>query len=435
MKIFWSWQSDRPGKISRHLVREALELAVDELNKDLAIEEPEREVSLDHDRKGVPGSPDLASVILEKIRGCDVFIADVTPVGETANKPPKKLMNPNVAIELGYALHTITDRRMIMVMNSHFGTNADLPFDLRHKAGPILYYLPTNATKGQIKEVKKQLAGELKAALREIVPVLRPPAVPFQEVAARISDPSRYYEPSQVLFMRRGGYREEAQPFRVAETPTVYLRVVPTKQTAQLKRADAYRLIRQGPNHLNPFYCHRSGSSFEQNEFGAIAFDADYEHGEIVSAAQLFLNHEIWAFNTVCLSPERRSHRSDGIGVPTLDVELTFAMFLPEYARFLNDDLGVSPPYRIEGGAFGTKGYVLFVPREEWGPIHDNHIRWSGTLANLDATVVDAVLLNIFEAFFDAGGRKRPDKLYGFPGDQPGTLPRYYSLVSNLGDK
>src|SRR5262245_33812561 len=83
MKIFWSWQSDHPGNISRHLVREALELSVESLNEELAIEEPEREATLDHDRKGVPGSPDLANVILEKIRASDVFVADVTPVGAT----------------------------------------------------------------------------------------------------------------------------------------------------------------------------------------------------------------------------------------------------------------------------------------------------------------------------------------------------------------
>lgn len=42
MKIFWSWQSDHPGAVSRHFVREALELAVASLNQELAIEEPER---------------------------------------------------------------------------------------------------------------------------------------------------------------------------------------------------------------------------------------------------------------------------------------------------------------------------------------------------------------------------------------------------------
>lgn len=180
MKIFWSWQSDHPGNISRHLVRSALELAVASLNEELAIEEPDREVSLDHDRKGVPGSPDLAAVILEKIRACDVFVADVTPVGATSNDPPKKLMNPNVAIELGYALHAISDRRLIMVMNTAFGARPDLPFDLQHKAGPIFYGLPSDATKDQISVARKQLVADLKVALREMLPELVAPAAPFQ---------------------------------------------------------------------------------------------------------------------------------------------------------------------------------------------------------------------------------------------------------------
>lgn len=171
MKIFWSWQSDHPGAISRHLVREALELAVASLNEELAIEEAEREVSLDHDRKGVPGSPDLVNVILEKIRGSDAFVADVTPVGATPDEPSKKLMNPNVAIELGYALHTITDRRTIMVLNAAYGARADLPFDLQHKAGPIFYTLAPDATKDQIKAVRKKLIADLKVPFATFYPL------------------------------------------------------------------------------------------------------------------------------------------------------------------------------------------------------------------------------------------------------------------------
>jgi hypothetical protein len=36
----------------------------------LAIDKQRLAVSLDHDRKGVSGMPDLANVIVEKIRGC-----------------------------------------------------------------------------------------------------------------------------------------------------------------------------------------------------------------------------------------------------------------------------------------------------------------------------------------------------------------------------
>jgi len=33
MKVFWSWQSDSPGKIGRHFVRDVLEEAIKELKE------------------------------------------------------------------------------------------------------------------------------------------------------------------------------------------------------------------------------------------------------------------------------------------------------------------------------------------------------------------------------------------------------------------
>lgn len=187
-------------------------------------------------------------------------------------------------------------------------------------------------------------------------------------------------------------------------------------------------MVRKGPNHLNPFYCERSGASFEPNTYGAIAFDADYDNGEIIAAAQLFLNREIWAFNTVLVRPDFVSKRSGRQGIPTLSVERSFAIMLREYLQVMHDKLGVPPPYRIEAGATGVKGRMIFMPsnyfESEWGPIQDNNVTWSGILTSIDAAAVDAALLKIFEAFFDAGACKRPDKLYGFPSDAPGANPR-----------
>ena len=427
MKIFWSWQSDHPGNISRHLVREALELAVASLNEELAVEEPEREASIDHDRKGVPGSPDLAAVILEKIRNSDILVADVTPVGTTPNDPAKKLMNPNVAIELGYALHSLTDRRMIMVMNTAFGGRADLPFDLQHKAGPIFYELLTSATKEEIKAVRKKLMADLKVALREMLPLLAPAAVSFTEAPHRNNDPARYFEAGEVLANRGGRRNGKPEVYTVAETPILYLRIVPTKLTQPLKRAEALELVRQGPN-LNPFYYERSGSSFEANAYGAIAFDAIYDKREIIAAAQLFLNREIWAFNTITLSPVIATSNQGTLVFYTLSVEQTFAIMLREYLKVMNNKLGVPPPYRVEGGAVGIKDYAIVMPPNyydrEWGPFHQGRTAWSGILATLDAGAIDTVLLNIFEAFFDAAGKVRPKDLHKFPGNQSGAVPR-----------
>src|ERR1041385_4207385 len=162
MKIFWSWQSDTPGKTGRHFVRQTLLDAIRDLKQPEDVEEPtERErkeaLHLDQDRQGIPGSPDLFRTILEKIDASAVFIADVTPVstspartidGETI--PEKRNMNPNVAIELGYALKALSDRNVLMVLNTHYGDRTFLPFDLAHKAGPIMFHLAPEADKKAI---------------------------------------------------------------------------------------------------------------------------------------------------------------------------------------------------------------------------------------------------------------------------------------------
>jgi hypothetical protein len=110
MIIFYSWQSDRPGKTGRHFIRSCLEAAIAELNVEVVTDEASRpDIELDHDTKGIPGSPYLANVILAKIKASSVFIADVTPVGASQDRKP--LTNPNVAIELGYALSSVGTER------------------------------------------------------------------------------------------------------------------------------------------------------------------------------------------------------------------------------------------------------------------------------------------------------------------------------------
>jgi hypothetical protein len=128
MKIFWSWQSDTPKEIGRFFVRDALREAIQALKTDEDFLEPvEREVAarleLDSDRQGVPGSPDLAATIFEKIEAADVFLADVTLVGATPDS--KKLINSNVAIEYGHAHHALSFRRVLNVLQIETGDQKD----------------------------------------------------------------------------------------------------------------------------------------------------------------------------------------------------------------------------------------------------------------------------------------------------------------------
>jgi phytoene/squalene synthetase len=68
MKIFWSWQSDTPGKTGRHFVRAALEAAIERVRESKEIEEPSKRdlwdaMHLDQDRQGVSGTSELARTI------------------------------------------------------------------------------------------------------------------------------------------------------------------------------------------------------------------------------------------------------------------------------------------------------------------------------------------------------------------------------------
>ena len=96
--VFYSWQSDLSE--TRNVIRAALDRAVRDLNRDVALEEALR---VDQDTDGVAGWPEITSAILEKIERCEVFVADITPI----NGPQSRFRltpNPNILFELGYAL-------------------------------------------------------------------------------------------------------------------------------------------------------------------------------------------------------------------------------------------------------------------------------------------------------------------------------------------
>ncbi len=127
-KIFYSWQSDRPNSTNRGFIQKALEQAAREIEQDDSISV---EPVIDRDTQGVPGSPDIVDAILEKIDNCDIFACDVTLINQSTDS--RLTPNPNVLIELGYALKRLGWNRIILISNTAFGEVEDLPFDLRMK--------------------------------------------------------------------------------------------------------------------------------------------------------------------------------------------------------------------------------------------------------------------------------------------------------------
>ncbi len=150
---------------------DALKSAVNELKQTEDIEEALREdLHLDQDTQGTTGSPDLVSTIFGKIEKSEVVVADVTIVGKTDEG--KRLINSNVAIELGYALSECTAARVVLVFNTHYGNHEDLPFDLRHKGGAVVFGLSPNADRNEIAGVRRALAVDF---VRKLKPFLQQP--------------------------------------------------------------------------------------------------------------------------------------------------------------------------------------------------------------------------------------------------------------------
>ena len=155
-------QSDTDERTNRFFIRDALSLAVRELRRDDTIEEAPR---LDHDTKGIPGTPDIFQTILTKIAQAGIFVADLTFVAATPSG--ERSPNPNVLLELGYALARLTDRRVITVLNEAHGGPELLPFDLARHRWPIRYDLTPGEkpppTAGH------DLAAQLVQAIRDIL--------------------------------------------------------------------------------------------------------------------------------------------------------------------------------------------------------------------------------------------------------------------------
>ena len=129
----------------------------------------DRAPRLDKDTKDIAGMPDIANTILDKISASSAILADLSFIGKDSLRPEneqKLLPNPNVLLELGYAIAHLGWERVICVMNTHYGEKEDLPFDLRHRRWPLSYCLPPDADQETLKTVKQQLSKDLEDAIK-----------------------------------------------------------------------------------------------------------------------------------------------------------------------------------------------------------------------------------------------------------------------------
>lgn len=148
LQHLFSWQMDAPVVCNKGLIREALVATLKDESK--IMDSPRFESGMEK----TAGTPEVATVMFEKIRGCAIFVADTTLVGRITTKVDgvdriKKTINPNVAVEMGFAAAHVGWDRIICVMNETpcYGRRDEQPFDVRNRRYPIDYTLNPEAAK------------------------------------------------------------------------------------------------------------------------------------------------------------------------------------------------------------------------------------------------------------------------------------------------
>ena len=121
LQLFFSWQSDVND--NHKTMGDALKKACEDIRV-----EGEYDITYDESTWARSGSPVIEAVVVDKIKKCDLFIADLTPITKTGKKD---LPNPNVMMELGVAKASMIDDVILLLYSGEIDANR-MPFDINH---------------------------------------------------------------------------------------------------------------------------------------------------------------------------------------------------------------------------------------------------------------------------------------------------------------
>lgn len=406
--VFFSWQSDR-GNAEKNFIERALETAIKRISKDLEIaEDPRDPIELDKDTQGVPGSPNIFDTIRKKIDTTAVFVADLTLVSTRPKGEPSP--NPNVLIEYGYALKSLSAARIIGVMNEAHGepSRETLPFDLASYRFPIAYRLEEGASEEDRKAARERLSTVFEKAIRAVLA--------SEEYLASLPKPEppppvKYREPMQgrARFWAKGdpvGYvrnpldaliGKEDTPIEIGDGPAMWLRLMPERPIGQRLKIDEIRKVILSLVYA-PLYSSYSNTLAVRGTDG-IGLCTPLDPEPSPSLVYVFTDAEIWAIDTYPFKALPR--------VLSLD-EKRLSDSLMIFVKFLDETLKVPPPYRWVVGIEGIKGRSL--PGTNYGvrgACASDLIEYEGVI---NATDDSAVALEPFfaQVFEQCGVTRRP---------------------------
>lgn len=408
MKVFYAWQADTPSRISKQFIRQALDDAVDQLAETLDLDEAERP-SVDQDTQGVLGSPPIAETIFEKIRESQVVVADVTLTCATPDG--KKLINSNVAYELGYAHGYHGHGVILKVMNTHYGPPDDLPFDLKHRRWPEQYELSPDATTEQLREARTALAKRFAGILKLYVEG-KNPGKKYEPTPSMINSASYWREGEQIVQAQTSRHVDEMIELGYEkDQPLCYMRIWPDTPLEELSGAEVGDL---DLSRIDPLLGRAPDTFCDRNRYGMITYGGR-EGAELIASTQLFKSREIWGIDAFVLRP-REDYESDYLA--TGAYESGMIRSLQTYLNIAFEKLGYPDIVHVEAGMVNIDGFKLMMPREYidhfWGPMYDD-FSVKATIDKNEPETITAALVKILEAVFDAAGHQRPANYNNFP--------------------
>lgn len=360
--VFYSWQSDAPDRETGSLIRDALQAAIADVSSELGLGDS---LTFDQDTQGVPGNPEVASTILQKIGDCGIFVADMSLVASTPSG--KKSPNPNVLLEYGFALGVKGKSRLVTVMNSFYGEPKELPFDLANRRWPFSYLLPPDAPAPELRDAREALRKRLVVAIRTIVEA--------ESLGARSQQDPQWWTPAvdgEASFLRDGdlvdvdrGSFDDEPPIKVVwkNRPQAFLRILPFRSLT-LSRGELDAAIRPIP----PMSRGGMDVRFGRNPQGATSYTKAPESRDeplVEMLTQLFPTGEMWGIHQ---SFYQRPFIAMGT---TQDI---FRFTLSEYLAAAKR-LSLALPYTVIAGISGIMGReVVTSERRRVGYCMDNEL-------------------------------------------------------------
>ncbi len=403
--VFYAWQDDRPGKYSRRLIHDAAEQACRRISQDPA---EDWQVRLDQDTAGRPGMCDIPNEILQKIRACDILLADLTFVGssDAETKHSKRISNPNVLMELGYAVGCKATGesdgfdRVIGVMNVAYGGPEDQMFDIKRRH-PIRFNVPEAATKDTVKQQAEVLSKDIEHALRTIL----------KETVVRVRAESGERRFRAIRDQFEASVRDGSFHGLYKESAAITVILVPDGP-ASIDHSRLQQLNIRPPGVVVGSREPRGKSVLFVYERGAT--DGSEQKQVRCSITEATVEGVIRGADTFLLDSQWYPHRPKlGQIIPSKSFEQTVVKTVVAYSAALKD-LGVPLPWRLGVSLLGIRGYRLFADEE----------CVAREISDRDDLIADPIVIRRFEDVSDVKSAARllkgcfdyVGREYGLPG-------------------